>query len=144
MFVEESREKEWTDYNTIWFMQSFVQSFPYKSDDMTTRYDDYPRYPAETIVDGGDCEDSAILLAALVRKLNHGVALLLFREDAHMAVGVEVDEDFADNWSLPYELTYYTDDDGQMYAYCETTAEGWGFGEKPPDIESSPDISVVN
>ena len=44
----------------------FIQALPYISDSASAGYDEYPRYPFETLYHGGgDCEDSSILLAAM-------------------------------------------------------------------------------
>jgi hypothetical protein len=59
------------------FALSFVQGLPYTSDSVTTGFDEYPRYPLETLVDnGGDCEDSAILFASIAQALGHEAILL--------------------------------------------------------------------
>ena len=53
---------------------SFVQNLPYTSDDVTTGYDEYPRYPYETLYDnGGDCEDTSILASAMLHELRRWV-----------------------------------------------------------------------
>jgi len=47
------------------------------------------KYPVETPVERGDCEDKSILLAAILRALGYRTALLVFPDDpGHMAVGV--------------------------------------------------------
>ena len=54
---------------TARFVISFVQDLPYTSDDVTTGFDEYPRFPYETLYDnGGDCEDTSILASAHVNK----------------------------------------------------------------------------
>jgi hypothetical protein len=112
------------------FVLSFVQSLEY-TDDNLTGFDEYPRYPVETLVDeGGDCEDTSILFVSIVRELGYGVALLRFNEAEHMAAGVSVSGDVVSKWSKGYTLTYY-EKDGKCFAYCETTGSGWRIGEKP-------------
>jgi len=99
-----------------------VQSLPYTSDNETTGYDEYPRYPIETLVDnGGDCEDTAILAAALIDAMGYGVVLLRF--PTHMAVGVKGSDSLYG--------TYWTYQD-QRYYYLETTGANWEIGELPP------------
>ncbi|MBI2852944.1 MAG: hypothetical protein HYX84_07595 [Chloroflexi bacterium] len=108
------------------FVIAFVQSLPYTSDDVTTGYDEYPRYPIQTLFDrGGDCEDTSILVAALLDRLGYDVALLLLRNDSHMAVGVSL--------STAYGTHYLYE--GKKYLYLETTGDGWQVGEFPPDIK---------
>jgi len=112
------------------FVLAFVQSLKYAPDE-TLGYDEYPRYPIETLVDeGGDCEDTSILFAAIVRELGYGCVLLRFDESRHMAAGVRISSDVIADWRKGYALTYY-EDDGKFYAYCETTGSGWRIGEKP-------------
>ena len=128
--------QEWGEWETLSFVLSFVQSMPYTSDKVTTRYDNYPRYPIETFVDGGgDCEDTAILFSSIVREMGYGVALLLLKADHHMAVGVSISQAMVDNWHQGYGITYYNHD-GEIYAYCETTGEGWELGHMPEDLVS--------
>ena len=98
-FEGQGEAEGWTEYQTICFVLSFVQNLPYTSDLVTTGYDNYPRYPVETVVDkGGDCEDSSILFASIVRELGYSVALILLSEGEHMAAGVCVTQGLLDNW----------------------------------------------
>lgn len=135
LFLEEAVKKGWDESYYIPFALSFVQGMPYTSDSITTGYDNYPRYPVETIVDeGGDCEDTSILLASIVREMGYGVALLLLKEDEHMAVGVQIPQALI--WEGDYPLTYYTSGSSN-YFYCETTGEGWGIGEMPGELDGT-------
>ncbi|NQT08492.1 hypothetical protein HQ586_05390, partial [Candidatus Bathyarchaeota archaeon] len=55
------------DVQVVELVVAFVQSLPYTSDDVTTGFDEYARYPLETLVDGGgDCEDTSILTSAIL------------------------------------------------------------------------------
>lgn len=124
--IEEAAESEGFDeWETVNFAVCFVQSLPYTSDSATTPYDEYPRYPVETLVDGGgDCEDTSILMAAVLDEMGYGVILLSLPQ--HMAVGV-----------LGGEGTYgtYWEHNGKRYFYLETTGEGWQIGELPVAYE---------
>jgi hypothetical protein len=114
-----------TEHEKINLVISFVQSLPYTVDEITTPFDEYPRYPLETLVDnGGDCEDTSILTASLLTALNYDVILIAPPE--HMAVGVQIDT-FGAYWT-------YNDEN---YFYIETTGEGWEIGEFPDDFEES-------
>jgi len=108
-------------YETANFVLAFVQCLPYTYDDVTTGADEYPRYPVETIVDGGgDCEDTSFLAVGILKEMNYDVCLVSL--PGHMAVGV---------WgSDTYTGSYYTSD-GKHYYYCETTGEGWKMGQMP-------------
>jgi len=118
---EAALEAGYSDDQTVEFAAAFVQSLPYTVDSVTTSFDEYPRYPIETLVDnGGDCEDTSILLAAIVDKLGYGVALIM--PPAHVAVGIAGEE------SMPGRYWEY---DGTKYFYLETTGQGFQIGEVP-------------
>lgn len=69
---------------------SFVQSLEYTSDSVTAGYDEYQRYPVETLVDrGGDCEDTAILLGAILEQMGYGVRGVLL--PGHMGLAIKGD-----------------------------------------------------
>jgi hypothetical protein len=118
-------ERGLDEWETVNFAVSFVQSLPYAEDDVTTPYDEYPRYPIETLVDnGGDCEDTSILMAALLHDMGYGVVLLSL--PGHMAVGVLGGEGIQG---------VYWEHKGGEYFYLETTGEGLAIGELPPEHE---------
>jgi hypothetical protein len=114
-------EERYTEEEKVSLVITFVQSLPYTSDSVTTTFDEYPRYPIETLVEyGGDCEDTSILTAAFLDALNYDVVLISPPE--HMAVGIGIDA-YGTYWEL----------DGDKYFYLETTGEGWEIGEIPPE-----------
>jgi septal ring factor EnvC (AmiA/AmiB activator) len=52
--------------DTVNLIGAFVQSLIFANNNVTTPYDDYPRYPIETLFDqSADCEDTSILTSAL-------------------------------------------------------------------------------
>lgn len=109
-----------------YFIISFIQSLPYTSDEVTTGFDEYPRFPYETIYDdGGDCEDTSILASAMLYELGYEVVLLEFPE--HLAVGVRCS---------PSNGQVYYSYQGIDYCYLETTGENWEVGKVPENIES--------
>ena len=121
----------YTAYETVELAAAFVQGLPYTVDSVTSAYDEYPRYPVETLVDyGGDCEDTSILLAAIVDKLGYGVALIM--PPGHLAVGIKGSDD------LPGS---YWKHQGTKYYYVETTGEGFGIGEVP-DVYTTANADV--
>lgn len=64
---ELAAKEGYSSYDEASFVLAFVQSLRY-TPDILTGYDEYPRFPVETLVDdGGDCEDTAILYATLIR-----------------------------------------------------------------------------
>lgn len=117
-----SISRDYTEMEKVNLVISFVQSLPYTYDSVTTPYDNYPRFPLETLVDGGgDCEDSSILTAALLYGMNYDVILLGL--PGHVACGVYVQDVYG---------YYYTMDD-RKYFYLETTSQGWELGDIPDD-----------
>ncbi len=97
---------------------SFVQNLHYLTDE-TTGYDEYPKFPVESLVDeGGDCEDTSILLSHLLEAMDIDTALLTL--PGHMAVGVDLNASGV-HWDIG-NSTYY---------YLETTVAGWEIGSIP-------------
>jgi len=129
--LKTANDEGYDSFQTISFAAAFVQSLPYTSDLVTTGFDNYPRYPIETLVDnGGDCEDTAILAASLIRALGYGTVLLRFDATVdragHVAVGVKGGEGiYGTSWT--YE--------GDKYYYLETTSTGWEIGEIPDSVK---------
>jgi len=134
VFEEEGERRHFTRDENALNVIAFVQSMPYKYDDETTGYDEYPRYPVETLVDrGGDCEDSAILAAALLFEMGYDVVLLEF--STHAAIGL------ASSGSLFGDSYLYN---GTQYYYVETTETGWRAGEVPTEYKSQqPEIYPI-
>jgi len=120
-----AESKGYDSYEKVSFVMAFVQSLPYTSDSVTTGYNEYPRYPVETLVDnGGDCEDTSILFAALLEAYPLNYDAVLFEIPAnlpiHVAVGI---------WGEDGAGDYYYTYQGRNYYYCETTGSGWKIGE---------------
>ena len=123
-----ARENGYNTLETIQFVAAFVQGLPYTSDIETTGYSDYPRYPVETLADfGGDCEDTAILLAALLDRMGQDVVLIAYPD--HHSIGILGDQD-----------TYgtYWEYNGGEYFYLETSIGGWKIGEIPDHLINVP------
>lgn len=116
------------DREKVDFLIDFVQNLPYIPDDVSKGYDDYTKRHIETVVEGGgDCEDSAIMLASLLSSepFQYGTALLLL--PGHAALGVKGSDDI--------EGSYY-EKDGERYYYIETTGRGWNVGEIPDEYRN--------
>lgn len=120
-FRETGKEANYSDYDNVYNVVAFVQSLQYVSDMESTGQDEYVRYPVETLVDGiGDCEDTSILMAAILYEMGYGVVLLSLPN--HLALGVKGDSSI--------KGAYYVYDN-QRYYYLETTDKGWNLGEVP-------------
>ncbi len=123
VFVDTAMENGWGKDTAVQLAISFVQSLTYTPDDIGLGYD-YPKYPLETLYDqGGDCEDTSILLVSLIKEMGYGCCLVMF--DDHMGVGI-LGNDTVEGM--------YFQMDGGKYFYVETTSEGWSIGDMPPEL----------
>lgn len=108
---------------------SFVHSLNYVQDaDMG--YDEYKKYPIETLVDEtGDCEDTAYLLGTILRMMDIDTVIIYFPGE-HTAVGV---------YCPTCEGYYFTFNDKSIsdrkYHYLESTGSNWQIGEMPDDYK---------
>ena len=124
LFRKYAQQYNMTGRETIDFVGSFVQQLPYTSDRVTTPYDEYPRFPLETLYEkGGDCEDTAILAATILKEMGYEVVLIAFKR--HMGLGVAC----SDCEGSSYEAS------NRRYYYLETTGEGWKVGALPSQYE---------
>jgi|GEM_PF-3158728 hypothetical protein len=106
-----------TEWDRVRYVLSFVQNIRY-TDDVGG---EYPRFPIETLIDGtGDCEDTAILLAAILD--SWGLDCVLLSPAGHMALGLAVNGMEGTSYSL----------NGKKYYYVETSGRNWNIGEIPP------------
>jgi hypothetical protein len=112
------------------FAASFIQSLEYAEDDENDPTCEYPRYPVEMLKDAqGDCEDKAMLTAALLDNMDYNVSLI--RLPNHMAVGVHLDENISG-------YDYYADG----YYFLETTRKTWDLGRVPDEYEGLTNVTV--
>ena len=119
-----------TNVEKINFIASFVQGIEYKKDDPENETYEYPRYPLETLKEKrGDCEDKAILTAALLDSLGYNVSLI--RLPQHMAVGVNLNETISG-------YSYYID----QYYFLESTTLFMPLGKIPPEYQGLTNITV--
>lgn len=107
--------------------------------DINTGWDEYPKYPIETIIDGkGDCEDTAYLMASLLKGLNYDVVLVEFIN--HVAVAVVVNKYFYDIYmqdilDKDYMWRYNANvNDDKYLLYIETTADNSRVGYMPEEL----------
>ncbi|MEO5643421.1 MAG: hypothetical protein ABIQ40_14830 [Bacteroidia bacterium] len=101
------------------------QAIPYKADPENNGYD-YPKYPIETIIEnGGDCEDKAALLVALLNTFGFDAVLIQFKD--HMGVGIKQEES---------KGTYYAYNEKKYY-YVESTAPYWKVGVLPEEYKTA-------
>jgi len=114
-------ENGYSHLERVQFAASFVQAFDYISDVESTGFANYAKYPVETLMDlRGDCEDSAILLAALLNRMGEDVVFVAFPD--HLGIGIAGDAETSGTF-WPYN--------SREYFYLETTVSGWKLGEAP-------------
>jgi len=107
-------------YDEVNFILAFVQNIPYATDNVSTGYQSYPRFPVETLVDDiGDCKSHSLLFGTLTLALGFGT--IYINPPDHLAVGVLGNN--LTGQSFPY--------DGGTYYYCETTGIGYKIGQLP-------------
>lgn len=115
----EAKSKGLDEWQTINFVVAFVQSLQYKRE-----AGEYPKFPVETLADkGGDCEDSAILMAALLDRMGYDAVLV--NPPGHMAVALAC----KNCQGSAFEKS------GRKYFYIETTSSGFAVGELPKEYQ---------
>ena len=118
---------DYTDADNLRNVISFVQSLRYVTDLESTGEEDYVRFPVETLVDGvGDCEDLAILAAAILHEMGYDVMLVLLPD--HMALALDC--------GFECDGIYY-EYEGRKYYYLEVTDFGWAIGQIPDAYRKS-------
>lgn len=107
--------QSWSEERKVNFVLAFVQAVVYEND-QTTGYDEYYKYPTETLAESrGDCEDTSMLFACILSGL--GFELALFDLPRHLAVGVK--GNFT-GWRVSYK--------NDNYYFCETTNRSYTLG----------------
>jgi hypothetical protein len=121
-----------TRMEEIGLVTTFVQNLHYLTDD-ATGFDEYPKFPLETLVDeGGDCEDTSILLSHLLETMD--IETVLIAIPGHMAIGVELNASGA-HWTV----------NNSKYYYLETTVTGWEIGNIPVEhVDKTVTLYEVN
>lgn len=104
-FRAHGQQNKYSDAEIALNVISFVHTIPYTYDIETTGFSEYPRYPIETLVEGGDCEDRAILAAAVIYELDIDCILILMED--HMALGLKDNGNFSGQSYLYNETVYY-------------------------------------
>lgn len=134
-----AEKKNFSPMDKLQFTLDFVQepniAFQENAENKTVNfYDDYIRYPDETLYDKcGDSNSKSLLAAMLFHLMGHNVLYLISRKHQHSAVGVEVrlselrdgrygDATKIDEFAIKYEDRYYI--------FCETTGDNFALGAK--------------
>jgi hypothetical protein len=133
--------QNYNETNTINFILRFVQdNIEYNLDNISKGCTEYWRYSVETLVEKkGDCEDSSVLFASIMKALNYDTVLLFYvleNDTGHLSVGIYF------NNIINGEFIQYNE---KNYYYCETTSYGYNIGEIPKEINTKPDeIILIN
>lgn len=123
---ETANSQGYGSYDKVSFALAFVQSLQYTSDNVTEGYNEYPRFPIETLVDdGGDCEDTSVLFASITLVMGYGTVYI--SPPNHYAVGILGNGLQGASWTYPQ-------DSNQTYYYCETTGSGFKIGQLPDEF----------
>jgi predicted transglutaminase-like cysteine proteinase len=128
-----SQDRDWCAYQEVCNALAFAQSFAYERDLESVGLEEYWRYPIELLAlpadKRGDCEDTSILAAAVLKALGHGVVML--EMPGHVALGVDLVEGF------PSEANILVAGNGRRFLYCETTDKSAIAGQVPKDVDRS-------
>lgn len=112
---------------------SFVQNFTYEYDSDFIGEEEYVKFPFETLIDGkGDCEDTALLLASLLKELGFNSGFVLYPD--HMLALLDV--------TITEEGRFYFEIENGTYFMIETTNPGWGIGQVDSNYTTAP-ISLI-
>ena len=124
-----SRIHGFSEKETIEFASAFIQAIPNSLDATTTGFDEYPRYPVETLVDmTGDCEDSTILLGSILQAMGRELVLISF-PDGHYGIGVLGKDCYDTNGRKDDFYGTHWVYNGGKYFYIETTSPNNTIGE---------------
>jgi hypothetical protein len=113
--------------DVLQFALAFVQHLAYYRE-----RGEYPRYPMETVIDGGgDCEDTAILAAFFARHLGYDCGLLHFSNDGFLGIGrsAHMDLGIRETYDGEFSGTYWLDDAGNKYYYVCCNGENRRIGD---------------
>jgi len=111
------------------YLLAFTQYIPYQTDEEYLGYNEYWKFPLETLFDnGGDCEDTTILFVSIahesMEKLGFDYDLALQILPGHMCVAVK-------NTDISARENPYG------YIYGETTAKNYKIGDIPDKMKDS-------
>ena len=109
-----------------------IQFVNNKDCNIINHYEDYIRYPDETLYDKeGDCNSKSLLAAMLFHVMGYNVLYLASRRFRHAAIAIEINHKYlTEGWygsqQTIDELTVSYN--GKRYIYCETTGDCFRLG----------------
>ena len=118
------------ELDRIQFILDFVQEpnikfCMNKDSEAVNRYEDYIRFPDETLYDKeGDSNSKALLAAMLFHLMNHNVIYMHSRTQQHAAIGVEAKPEWLRILGSPQTVNEMVMEfNGRKYIFCETTGD---------------------
>lgn len=132
-FKDLASKNRLSDDQMVEMIVAFVQSIPYdnaKAKLIEAGSNEIkPIYPYELLFENqGVCSDKSFLLTAVLRELGYGTVLFEFKDEKHIAVGIQ----------CPKELSTYD----SSFCYAETTQPGHKIGVVP-DLEADNNIALA-
>ncbi len=128
--LEIANAENMDDWQKFFLVSSFVKgNFAYQLDAVSAMCSEYPRYPLEMILSArdnklgiGDCEDAAILTAALLKELGYDISMVVLGpvkpgDGAHASLAVKCDAPFPPAHFKVPPLAW--DFAGKKYCYYE-------------------------
>ena len=118
---------------TLDFIQEPNIQFTFNRDCKSINYyDDYIRYPDETLYEKkGDCNSKSLLAAMLFHVMGYNVLYMASRKYQHAAIGIEVSlVNLMEGWygSMDSIEKITVIENGKRYIYCETTGDRFVIG----------------
>jgi len=127
----------WGYYDEIMYVVGMVQQMRY-AQGSTDGFDLSTKYPMQTIITAkGDCEDTSILAAALLKRLDYEVKLVRLDIEgsvAHIGIAVWGEGVVGTSWMK----------DGRNFYYIETTTPGNKFGELPSKWQDGTTATLID
>lgn len=122
--------------DTLQFALDFIQEpnirFAMNRDSMAIhRFEDYIRYPDETLYDKeADANSKALLASMIFHYLGHDVVFLLSRVQHFGAIGIRVCPEWVKKneiFGRPLDIATF-EHNGHRYLFCEVTSDGFRIG----------------
>lgn len=124
-----------TPLDKIQFTLDFIQEpnirfVKNKDAKATNYYENYIRYPNETLYDKeGDCNSKSLLAAVMFHTMGFNVMYLASRKYEHAAIGIEIPKnDIQNGWYGSNVENLLFTENGKSYIFCETTGDFFRIG----------------
>ena len=132
--LEPVAEELWKIYNSE---EDFVNGVLMITHQIPYKESGPQKYPIETIIENeGDCDLFCFIAASIMKAGGIDVVLMLYEEEEHMTLGVNLQQEPNDARTEVHFLTY----EGKKYYVGECTGNferGWRVGECPDNIQGA-------